>query len=234
VEKLSKESVDARDDEDKPEADVELAQPDDIPSPVASVQTPDWFAGHEMVASMSTSFFGALQTPWTRLGLVPPPDAAASTKTHSVELVVHTLAVPVVTVYPCLLLQNALFVMPEVGKPSAKGSTKMAAALSCKRDDASTDESSRVDGAIIEEELRTGCQDLPSLGSVSHPRICKPCAFGPARCRSGKDCEFCHLCLPPAEKSKRGRWVLKRRKNLEELHADMLDKQQRASQRDSH
>jgi hypothetical protein len=64
---------------------------------------------------------------------------------------------------------------------------------------------------------------LPSIGSAGHYRkLCKPCAFGRDKCRNGANCEFCHICKP-VEKSKRGRCILKRRKQAEELHNDLLD-----------
>lgn len=46
---------------------------------------------------------------------------------------------------------------------------------------------------------------LPSMGSYSHALLqCKPCSFywKPEGCRSGANCEFCHLC-PAGEKQRR-------------------------------
>lgn len=73
----------------------------------------------------------------------------------------------------------------------------------------------------LSEKLKVACQELPSLGSIAHQRgTCKPCAFG-ANCRNGAACEFCHLCVAP-QKTKGGRWILKRRKKTLELHDDLL------------
>jgi hypothetical protein len=43
---------------------------------------------------------------------------------------------------------------------------------------------------------------LPSLGSVGHAAgECRPCAFVTTKgCKSGKECEFCHLCAPGEKK----------------------------------
>jgi hypothetical protein len=74
----------------------------------------------------------------------------------------------------------------------------------------------------LSEELKVACQELPSIGSIAHQRgTCKPCAFG-ANCRNGTTCEFCHICVAP-QKTKGGRWILKRRKKTQELHNDMLN-----------
>jgi hypothetical protein len=63
---------------------------------------------------------------------------------------------------------------------------------------------------------------LPSIGSAGHHNNqCKPCAFGHDKCRNGANCEFCHICKP-IEKGKRGRWILKRRKQADELQNDLL------------
>jgi hypothetical protein len=76
--------------------------------------------------------------------------------------------------------------------------------------------------AGIAEELKVDLQELPSLGSVGHYRgTCKPCAFGD-KCRNGADCEFCHLCKI-AQKTKGGRWILKRRKRAQEFHNDLVN-----------
>lgn len=62
---------------------------------------------------------------------------------------------------------------------------------------------------------------LPSIGSAGHFRnLCKPCAFGIEKCRSGESCEFCHICKP-VRCSKRGRWILKRRRLPQELQSDL-------------
>merc|ERR1712187_1015376 len=75
------------------------------------------------------------------------------------------------------------------------------------------------------QKLEIGCPVLPSLGSAGHHRgSCKPCAFGSERCRNGANCEFCHICKP-IEKSKRGRWILKRRKQAQELQTEVSDLQ---------
>jgi len=50
-----------------------------------------------------------------------------------------------------------------------------------------------------------GTHILPSMGSYSHALLqCKPCSFfwKPEGCRSGANCEFCHLC-PAGEKQRR-------------------------------
>jgi len=72
------------------------------------------------------------------------------------------------------------------------------------------------------QDTMLGCSLLPSVGSAAHHKgLCKPCAFGES-CRNGAECEFCHICKP-LMKSKRGRWILKRRKAAQELQTDMLD-----------
>jgi hypothetical protein len=85
----------------------------------------------------------------------------------------------------------------------------------------STESAPPLPNDTLSEELKVACQELPSLGSIAHQRgTCKPCAFG-ANCRNGADCEFCHLCVAP-QKTKGGRWILKRRKKTQELHDDLL------------
>jgi len=82
------------------------------------------------------------------------------------------------------------------------------------------------DGTHVEQSqnLKLGCPILPSIGSAGHHMgLCKPCAFGDY-CRNGAKCEFCHICKPIAKK-KGGRWILKRRKNNQELQGEMLDLQ---------
>jgi hypothetical protein len=71
------------------------------------------------------------------------------------------------------------------------------------------------------QELKVGSRLLPSVGSAGHDKgLCKPCAFGGERCRNKQSCEFCHICKPIV-KSKKGRYILKRRKNAEEIQADI-------------
>jgi len=75
------------------------------------------------------------------------------------------------------------------------------------------------------QDLKIGSPLLPSIGSAGHHKgMCKPCAFGGERCKNKQNCEFCHICKPN-DRSKRGHWVLKRRKNLEELQTELLDLQ---------
>merc|ERR1712176_984792 len=83
----------------------------------------------------------------------------------------------------------------------------------------------QVAGAIDAEssqDLKLGGSLLPSIGSAGHHKgLCKPCAFGDD-CRNGAKCEFCHICKP-VTKSKRGRWILKRRKAAQELQNEISD-----------
>jgi hypothetical protein len=127
---------------------------------------------------------------------------------------------PQPTFIPCATLG----VLPSVNLKTSPGSGDAVANLSSSMLKQSTPPvPSAEKGAldILSEELKVACQELPSLGSVAHQRgTCKPCAFG-ANCRNGANCEFCHLCVAP-QRTKGGRWILKRRKRTEELHADMM------------
>jgi hypothetical protein len=110
-------------------------------------------------------------------------------------------------------------------------------AISCSSETATTPTSaggtSASDSAIVltrlnevVEEMKVGCAQLPTIGSASHHQggKCKPCAYGAKRCRNGIHCDFCHLC-EPAVNTKKGRWILKRRRNAQELYTDFLNLQ---------
>jgi len=59
---------------------------------------------------------------------------------------------------------------------------------------------------------------LPSQGSRLHETgNCKPCAFSlHGRCKSGTDCEFCHLCEPGERKRRKKEWRALRREGQQD------------------
>mmetsp|Transcript_82042 Transcript_82042/g.228669 ORF Transcript_82042/g.228669 Transcript_82042/m.228669 type:complete len:243 (+) Transcript_82042:133-861(+) len=62
-----------------------------------------------------------------------------------------------------------------------------------------------------------GSPELPTVGSAGHDvGRCKPCAFAQKGCRSGVDCQFCHLC-ELGEKKKRRKEKLQVRRSLVRL-----------------
>jgi len=58
---------------------------------------------------------------------------------------------------------------------------------------------------MTSEPCQTTPKEVPSRGSIRHfTRQCKPCAFVNTKgCRSGSECQFCHLCAPGEKKQRK-------------------------------
>jgi len=58
---------------------------------------------------------------------------------------------------------------------------------------------------------QVGTPAVPTIGSLQHPQLCKPCAFVGKGCDSGTQCRFCHLC-EAGEKKRRKKEKLQLRR----------------------
>jgi len=144
----------------------------------------------------------------------------------------------VVAAASCLAMDLGCVAAPDVGTDSSSGSGSLRMTVqsgagsttaesdrepaarqpsSCGSADLPSDISpSDVDGLAV-----LGSSQFPCKGSALHKLgSCKPCAFhcegGPAACKNGVECTFCHLCEPGEKK--------RRKKEKQAMKRDIRDK----------
>jgi len=110
-----------------------------------------------------------------------------------------------------LLVQSATLLDREDG---SERSTAEAVGASKPMQELATSETTKCStdciSAICLEPYVLSPAQFPTIGSISHlTGHCKPCAFtGTKRCKSGYECQFCHLCAPGEKKRRRREKVL--------------------------